>query len=46
VTLGGHLLQFNSKDEKGASETYIYKMQCIVEETPNPAVDASSLDNT
>ena len=34
------------RNEKGASETYIVKIQCIVEKTPTPDVDASSLDNT
>ena len=33
-------------NEKGASETYVYKIQCMVEKNPNPVVDASSLDNT
>ena len=44
-----NLFDENSKpksNEKGASETYIDKIQCIVEKTPNPSVDASSLDNT
>ena len=34
------------RNEKGASETYIDKIQCIVKKTQNPVVDASSLDNT
>jgi hypothetical protein len=33
-------------NEKGAAETYVTKIQCMVEKTPHPAVDASSLDNT
>ena len=33
-------------NEKGASETYVSKIQCMVEKTPNLAVDASSPDNT
>ena len=33
-------------NERGASETYIDKIQCIVEKTPNSSVDASSLDDT
>jgi hypothetical protein len=44
-----NLFDENSKpksNEKGASETYIDKIQCIVEKTPNPSVNASSLDNT
>ena len=34
--------------KKGASETYIDKITCIVEATPNTQgnVDASSLENT
>ncbi|KAK1668434.1 hypothetical protein QYE76_056593 [Lolium multiflorum] len=47
-----NLFDENSKpksNEKGASETYIDKIQCIVEKTPNSPgnnVNASSLDNT
>jgi hypothetical protein len=44
-----NLFDENSKpkgNKKGASETYIDKIQCIVEKTPNPSIDASSLDNT
>jgi hypothetical protein len=33
-------------NERGASETYIDKIQCIIEKTPNSFVDASSLDVT
>ena len=47
-----NLFNKNSKpksNEKGTSETYIDKITCIVEATPNTPgnnVDASSLDNT
>ena len=44
-----NLFDENSKpktNEKGASKTYIYKIQCMVEKTPHPAVGAPSLDNT
>ena len=33
-------------NEREASETYIDKIQCIFEKTPNYDVNASSLDNT
>ena len=33
-------------NERGVSETYIDKIQCIVEKTSNLSVDASSLGNT
>jgi hypothetical protein len=46
-----NLFNENSKpksNEKGTSETYIDKITCIVEATPNTQgnADASSLDNT
>ena len=44
-----NLFDVNSKpktNEKGASETYVSKIQCMVEKTPNPAVDAPPFDNT
>ena len=47
-----NLFDENSKpksNERGASETYIVKIQCIVEKTPNSPyndINASSLDNT
>ena len=33
-------------NEKGASETHIEKIKCIVEKTPHPAEDAPPSDNT
>jgi hypothetical protein len=31
---------------KGASETHIEKIKCIVEKTPHPAEDAPPFENT